>query len=435
MQCKTNVISSIPPPRENPRDRTLTFCLAILSIPLLLLLALRLRAALMLYLENGRDWQIFFSDHRWRWAECRYLLGGVDPMDAVRGLASAPVPAMQLPEIAGAFPWAYLLGVLFTFAFLPYPAARALSILLFGCAAAGLLGCGYRFVFAKTRSRALAAFGVLYLLTSHALYDSLVYGNYGLLCGLLLIAAVFTAPTRPVLAGICLLFASMKPQLAALFYLALLIDRNWKPVLIGGLGTLCAWGAAGALCHTSPLTMLYETFAQSTGNFYDSYSFGIFTHSLPRTAGMFLSMAVCALCMALACWWLRRRRESLPHWQLFYYSLPAVFSVCWTYCNIPDHTVLYLLDALVLLCCWDLIRQKGMRLSLLLLVLAALCWMLHPDIVTGFLCQMWDYCVPGQLLDPLFQDLLSWAPPLLWWLFCYLCAAPGRAAERFRALL
>lgn len=422
-------------PRENFPDRSLTPWLAVLSVPLLLLLALHLRALWLLYQKAGQTWSFLFLDQNLRWAECRYLLAGINPMDAVHGLVSAPQPEMRLPWIAGAFPWAYLLGVPMSFALFPRLAARALTLVLFVCLTAALLPAGYRFVFSRTGSRPLAAWAAFFLLASEALYQGFLHGNYGALCGLLLIAAVCTASRRPVLSGVCLLFASTKPQLAALFYLALLIDRRWKPVLIGGFGALCAWGAAAALCHTSPLAMLYETFAQSTGNFADTSSFGLFTNSLPRTAGMSLSMILCTLGLLLACCWLRRKRESLPHWRLFYYSLPAVFSVCWTYCNTPDHTVLYLLDALVLLCCWDVIREKGMRLSLVLLVLAALLWMLQPGAVNAFLCEMWDCCTPGQLLNPPFEDLLNWAPFAFWWLFCYLCAAPGRLAQRFRALL
>lgn len=399
------------------------------------MLLLHLRSTVIVIRQADDIRQALFCDQRWRWAECRWLMQGIDPMDAVRGLVSTSDTAMQLPEIAGAFPWAYVLGIPLCFAFLPASAAWTLTLVSYIGIAAGLALAGYTFVLRKTCCRLLAVWSVLFLLASPIFHASFLTGNYGFFCGLLLIAAVCIAPAHPVLAGVCLLFASVKPQLAALFYLALLLDHHWKPVLLGGLGTLGAWGIAAAACHTSPLMMLYDTFAQSTSMFDITYSFGLFTHTLPRTLGMFLSMAVCTLLMTLACLWLRRKREALPHWKPLYYSLPAVFSVSWTYCNQQDHSVLFLLDALVLLCLWGIIRSRGMRLSLVMMVLTALCWMLQPTIVGDFLCQMWDACIPGQLTDGFFQDLISWAPPVFWWGFCLLCAAPGRAGERFRALL
>lgn len=165
------------------------------------------------------------------------------------------------------------------------------------------------------------------------------------------------------------------------------------------------------------------------------YSFGLFRDILPRGQATFFSMAFCAVLTALGCLFLLKQKKNLPHWNLFYYSIPAVFSVLWTYANGMDHTFLFIWYALVFVCFWDIICQKGVRISLFLIAGTALLWMIRHEYLEDCLLQFWVFYFPGGALDNLFANFLPLAAYTVMWLLCYFCAAPGKIAGRFRELL
>lgn len=249
---------------EPDAGRELTPWLVLLFVPVVLMLLLHLRGIVIMISLAGDIRSALFHDQCWRWAECRWLMRGVNPMDVVRGHLHPAESVMALPKIAGAFPWAYLLGILLTFAFLPYPAAAVLSVLCILAATAAFSVLIYRFLYQYSKNRPFAWFGVFFFLSSSTLTGTLYYGNYGFLCGFLIIASVLTAAEHPWLSGAFLMLASVKPQITLLFFLALFLERKWKPVIIGGAGVLVSWGLTSFLCKVSPLTMLRETFVQST---------------------------------------------------------------------------------------------------------------------------------------------------------------------------
>lgn len=69
---------------------------------------------------------------------------------------------------------------------------------------------------------------LLAILAFPAIYTVFIYGQNSLLTAALAILALHWLPSRPLLAGACIGLLALKPQMAALFPLALLVGRQWQ---------------------------------------------------------------------------------------------------------------------------------------------------------------------------------------------------------------
>ncbi|MBQ9479792.1 MAG: DUF2029 domain-containing protein, partial [Selenomonadaceae bacterium] len=94
---------------------------------------------------------------------------------------------------------------------------------------------------------------------------SLYWGNAGsILCCLLLICCV-ECDRRPILTGILLSLAMIKPQTALPFCILFLLQRRYKILLTAAAIDLGAWLIASALTATSPITLLIEMLNANVG--------------------------------------------------------------------------------------------------------------------------------------------------------------------------
>lgn len=78
----------------------------------------------------------------------------------------------------------------------------------------------------------------LALLVSPAVMINALIGQNGALTAALLIAGLWNAPKRPLLAGLFFGLLTMKPHLGLLVPAALLAARNWRAIVYSGLSTL-----------------------------------------------------------------------------------------------------------------------------------------------------------------------------------------------------
>ncbi len=130
-----------------------------------------------------------------------------------------------------AFPFASLLSVL------PYPVALAFWV----------VGTGGLFVWAaKPWWPQNGGPFWLALLTPAALINIWI-GNYGFLFGAIFLLAFRHLDKRPLLAGAIIGLFAMKPQLAILIPLALLIRRDWRAIVVAAVSTLGIIAASGLI--------------------------------------------------------------------------------------------------------------------------------------------------------------------------------------------
>lgn len=389
-------------------------------------LAALLRTLSALYAGPGT----VFSDFFLRWAESACLLHGIDPMEVVSG-AAAPLPQIgPLPGYAGTVPWAYSMGWAANFALLPYPAALALELLLW----AAVLGMTFWLVRRQLAQNAAGgrawAFGWLVLGACPYFADAFFYGNYGFVWALLIYAAMDRAKEQPVLAGLLLLPACMKPQLAGLFLLALLVQKSFVPVLIAGGGSLLFWLLSAFACQRGPLQMLLGFLGSATGEYSNGNYFGMFTPwvnsgRMSRPAALVFS-ALCGLGILAACWLLLRRTGTdSPAARC---AATAIVSCFWFYGQRHDHAVL-LLAALFGLkalgqCAGRLPHWRMQALEALL----ALLWVM-PRTLANALSDLYGLVMPGRFLYGFVHTNMEFA---LWlaafWLTVLLWRRYSRAA-------
>lgn len=389
-----------------------------------LFFALRTAAALC------ADPRAAFSDFGLRWAESACLLRGIDPMEVVSGAAAPLSQVGPLADYAGTVPWAYSMGWAANFAFLPYPAALALELLLW----AGVLAAAFWFIWQRLAQgcpgRRLPLWGCLVLAGCPYFADAFFYGNYGFILALLVCAAMDCAPRRPVLAGLLLLPACMKPQLAALFLLELLFERCFVPVLIAGGGTLLFWLVSALRCGRGPVRMLLSFLNSAAGGYSGGNYFGIFTPwansgRLSRPAAMVCS-ALCCLGLLAAVWFLLRRKKIRgPD---AYRAATAIISCFWFYGQRHDHAVLLLAALFALKALAHCGRQLPPHRFEALKALLALLWVM-PRTLANALSDLYALAVPGRPLYGFIQNNMEFALWLIaFWVLIRLVCRYDRAA-------
>ena len=158
---------------------------------------------------------------------CAYVLRGVDPFPFI---GTTPPPLLtdvgSIPQNFGTSPWGLVLGNIFYPAFLPIETAAcyffALSVIVL--LATAFVVCKE----AKQISARLTEVAIAMFILPAPFIISLYWGNAGsILCCLLLIGCV-ECDRRPILTGVLLSLAMIKPQTALPFCIWFLLERRWR---------------------------------------------------------------------------------------------------------------------------------------------------------------------------------------------------------------
>lgn len=295
------------------------------------------------------------SDALWRWQECAYVLRGVNPFDVMSGAAEADPFVGPLSASGGTVPWAYVLGNVLNPGWCSFATVRVYLLSLYAllpvlcamCVYAYLLDHGYT----ADRERALAASLLVFAPSLWA--NAVFFGNQsGIVCCLIILSLFLLEDHEP-LAGVLLAVAMCKPQIAAVFFLPLLVKRKWKAIFTAAAIVLAGWAAAVWLTHTGPLEMLLQMLTQGLGytNSYYSY-FGLFNILLQFGVSSRVVLVLDIL-LGLGLFALLARimfREGLDGDWLAWYALISVISTCWFYKQSHDYVILSL-ACIVIFCC------------------------------------------------------------------------------------
>lgn len=287
------------------------------------------------------------DDFIMRYRESKYLLKGISPFDVILGKAEVDLEIGTLWDVAGYTPWGMACGMWFNFAFLSEKYARGMFLILYISVMLLAAFVTYRIV-SKEYSKKISIIITLIVLVIPGWSTGLTWLNAGAVFGALLYFSVLILNEKPVLAGILIGIAATKPQLAAPFYLALLLKKKWKVFAIAAFVPIAAWGMALILTKTSPLYILQQFLGLtdeligSLGNWItslDVYYNLYFGGDTLQRIGMFL----CIL-FALYIWGLMIKNGVKDN--LSFFSVAALLSGMWTYSQSHDRTVLMI----VILC-------------------------------------------------------------------------------------
>ena len=208
-------------------------------------------------------WGLGWSDFYGQWSICAYTLRGADPYELVGIEPPLFADIGSIPSGWGTSPWGCLLGNLFYAGYLNYFEAAVQFVLVNVALIVPAAWC----LFTRLRHLPLptALMISLSLIAAPNFWRALHQGNCGGMIGCLLIIACLLVDRRPIIAGIALAFAMVKPQLALLICFAFLLQKNYRPLIVAALIDLSAWAVTSIMVERSPITLLREFLSSDIG--------------------------------------------------------------------------------------------------------------------------------------------------------------------------
>ena len=332
--------------------KTIPRRLKLLLVALLALLSIA-------YLGKGFYFGIFRdgSDTFRRWAEERFVVRAhVDSRIAVafarRGVVYPP--------------WSYFSG-LFLF-WPPWPQVRAWYALVnLACLTWIIVFVAW---YAREQSKLDRLLLVLAVTAIAAICTNLGVGNYGVIV-IALLAGAYRADEagRPVLSGLLIGVALLKPQLALPFLLVALVRERFRALAAAATYMIVATAAIWMISGVDPLRMLEQS-VQMAGAFAQTTA-GLLTVVLdagvPYNVAAPLTAMLCVAISIPLLWFYRNRSPMLL------FAIAALTSRLWTYnLNTSNLMLVFLLLAL-----WRLAVESNtsdMRATVLYLAVAASLW-------------------------------------------------------------
>jgi Glycosyltransferase family 87 len=244
---------------------------------LLILISLILIPNGVNYLREGLANLAFCGDpfdlHR-RWVDQQYIFRRQNPFDVLfRALSrghrkppppvarnAAPDPVIGEPDSGGYPPWSFFSGAVFVG--LPWNSERIYFASL-DLAALGFLG-WWGFSIGRAFGGMAGVFLAAAVVTMGPNRVTLSYGQYGILVNALLAATLVLEESGwPILGGLMLGIAMLKPNIAAPFLLCFFIQRRFKALASAiaymVVASLVIWGAT----RTNPMEMIQQMLAAS----------------------------------------------------------------------------------------------------------------------------------------------------------------------------
>ncbi|MBD3879581.1 MAG: DUF2029 domain-containing protein [Quinella sp. 1Q5] len=284
--------------------------------------------------------QIPFFDFHGQWALCAYTLHGIDPY-AITGLASPTIKELGIiPAAWSTTPWGLILGNFFYPGFLSLEHAIIYFLIMnffFLMIMAHFLTKHFYFTL-----KALPAFLASFLISTH-------FGNAGAVICCMLILSCLLAEEKPILSGVLLSLAMIKPQVALPICFALLLRKNLKALIVAAVIDLSAWGIAALLTNQTPLTLLTEFLSVDTGG--GTAFAGLFTLAFQENLSLAMGLSMLAGVVFV---WLTFKDEK------YFWACPACLATTFFAYSFHNEFFILVLPALL---CIKLARTKSLWLA------------------------------------------------------------------------
>ena len=289
-----------------------------------------------------------FFDFRGQWALCAYTLRGVDPY-AITGLQTPLIEEIGIiPSVWSTSPWGLILGNFFYPGFLSVENSVTYFLLL------------NLFVLLITAFTLMKHFSFVFmaLLTFIAgFFISAYFGNAGGIICCLLILSCLLEKERPILSGVLLSLAMVKPQVALPICFALLLRKNFKVLTIAALIDFVAWGIDSLLTNQTPLALLMEFLSVDTGG---GMAFaGLFTLAFQENLSLAMGLSMLA---GVAFIWLTFKDEK------YFWACPACLATTFFAYSFHNEFFILILPALF---CIELARTKIIWLAAFIFMASA----------------------------------------------------------------
>lgn len=318
-------------------------------------------------------------DFNLRFNETCSVLQGIDPFLIWKGSVPSEnyvpwnfdnLPYYQILPMVHAYPpWAY--AIMSPFALFDQESAAT----MYRGWQLACLALVFSFVWLRMRRQSKSwwwpcvGFAGLCMMASAGFTRCLIVGNYGIVST----AAAFAALAlhergKDEFAGLCWMFALLKPQLGGLFLLTLFLERKWRTLLMTAFGLALATMLIAWQCGRNPMSMVLCVGECGLGQFPGT---GLIPVEFYREGIRLMGERMVLACSALVggfvcvCSWVQIRGN--PNvWMRF---LPAaVLSVVWATWRAHDFSIHLLVAFIAMSMMW---RVRGTPLWLLLLLCMA----------------------------------------------------------------
>jgi hypothetical protein len=332
--------------------------------PLLLTTVLLLTMLFYLTIGSYRYWTKGPFDLHDRWTEIQYFVRGVDPFDVETGKTSAIYNVGKVSEFGGYTPWSYLLAIPLVPP-LPYIVVKYwyFGVMLFSFFLTFFLLYRYfkRLGLPSDKSLLICATA----LCNWVLVYGMRWGQYSLpVLAALTVYMIAVARNRPILGGISLAFALIKPQVALLFGFVAFAKKQFKLIFVASVALIASWIVAAVWLGKPALSLIMAKARQNVGK---GYYYGIFDaiirNSQEREFWLLLSGILFIAIMTLIS--LLQSRKDVE----YHMAIAAVASTMWTYSGVYDSLVLAFMICYLFL---QYHSQPGNDRGLVLLILAAI---------------------------------------------------------------
>ena len=304
-------------------------------------------------------WQSFsrganLIDFHGQWAICAHVLRGADPYQAI-GL-EPPIfdDVGVIPNGWGTSPWGCLLGNIFYPGYLPLDAAQnyffALNIIILLLTVMIFLD---RMI--STVPRGALILFALVMITSPNFWLSVMQGNCGGMICCLLIVACLIHDDHPIISGVALAIAMIKPQTALIICLAFLIAKKIFPIIVAASIDLIAWFSTASLIDRTPIGLMEEFFSSPIGLGARRGILTLWSDNLPSADWVMPLSMLIGIVYVIA---LQTRFDRAPTVGAMKFApfLPAFAAAnFWSYAWANER---FTLTALMFLALWLLVRSK-----------------------------------------------------------------------------
>lgn len=301
-------------------------------------------------------------DYYWVWRECACAIRGIDVGEAIRtGMFIEGVG--QMPPTFATFPWSRIIGNIIHPGFIPFEWAVVYSRILYCIVAIWMGKCimenlSQNNIFEDKKRNILA---VLIILMSFYWTDAVISMNNGSIVCFLAIIAVLTCEKNEYLAGVCMALAMMKPQIALLFYITLLVKKKYKTIITSAILLISSWVVYLVYIGGNPIQQIVEVLNQHDEKQAEFIWFG-FMDFLTRfgiggTKAMIFSMLI-GIAGTILLTIIVLKSEYADN-SLVLYSVPALFSTAWCYKSDTDLLILILPSMLVFI----IFKKFGMNMK------------------------------------------------------------------------
>lgn len=292
---------------------------------------------LKLIAERG----LSLCDFHARWQENAYLLHGIDPFRLSEANVINSIGYIQDNMIT--VPWAWLLGIFINPGFLPYEIAKIWGFVVLIILFVICMYVVYQYADRKLNLDKTGRWTMVMLLGSSLYWwFSIFNGNNGMIAALIIIIAICICDKHPVATGILMTLAMIKPQLAAVFYLVLLVQKRFLPIIVSAITGIVSVLTVSLMLKISPFVLVGET-AAASGVLNDTY-IGIFDqlryYGLSLNTALYMDIAAGCVFFGICVYMLCKYKIDET---LIWFTVPTVMQSFWFYKQTHDNIIICIL--------------------------------------------------------------------------------------------